>query len=76
MARHQLQKIAVHPYHAQLTLDGPAALPDEVALDGVDEFLATCVATTNLVRPRVRPRAGLPLRSDRLQGEAPVGGEP
>jgi uncharacterized protein (TIGR03083 family) len=46
VARHQLQEIAVHTYDAQVTLGAPQPLPDEVALDGVDEFLTTCVATT------------------------------
>lgn len=46
VARHQLQQFAVHTYDAQLTLGAPKPLPDEVALDGVDEFLSTCCATT------------------------------
>ncbi|RQX10610.1 hypothetical protein DDE19_32125 [Micromonospora ureilytica] len=37
VARHQLQQVAV---------GAPQPLPDEVALDGVDEFVTTCVATT------------------------------
>ncbi|MEV4347900.1 maleylpyruvate isomerase N-terminal domain-containing protein, partial [Actinoplanes sp. NPDC049596] len=44
-ARHQVQELAVHTYDAQLALGAPRPLPDAVALDGVDEFLATCVAT-------------------------------
>jgi uncharacterized protein (TIGR03083 family) len=46
VARHQLQEIAVHTYDAQLTLGTPRPLPDEVASDGVEEFLYTCCATT------------------------------
>jgi uncharacterized protein (TIGR03083 family) len=46
VARHQLQQVAVHTYDAQVTVGAPQPLPDEVALDGVDEFLTTCVATT------------------------------
>ncbi|MGA5323438.1 maleylpyruvate isomerase family mycothiol-dependent enzyme [Streptomyces seoulensis] len=46
-ARHQLQEIAVHTYDAQLTAGAPQPLPTEVALDGVDEFLSTCCATTS-----------------------------
>ncbi|MEU9304851.1 maleylpyruvate isomerase family mycothiol-dependent enzyme [Streptomyces sp. NPDC048269] len=46
VARNQLQEIAVHTHDAQVTLGAPQPLPDEVALDGVDEFLATCCATT------------------------------
>ncbi|XVU21354.1 maleylpyruvate isomerase N-terminal domain-containing protein [Actinoplanes sp. CA-054009] len=46
-ARHQLQEIAVHTYDAQLTAGAPQPLPAEVALDGVEEFLVTCVATTS-----------------------------
>lgn len=47
VARHQLQEIAVHTYDAQLTVGAPRALPDDVALDGVEEFLFTCCATTS-----------------------------
>jgi hypothetical protein len=47
VARHQLQEIAVHTYDAQLTLGTPQPLPDEVAHDGVEDFLSTCVATTS-----------------------------
>jgi uncharacterized protein (TIGR03083 family) len=46
-ARHQLQEIAVHTYDAQITAGVPQPLPDEVALDGVDEFVSTCCATTS-----------------------------
>jgi uncharacterized protein (TIGR03083 family) len=45
-ARHQLHEVAVHTYDAQLTLGAPQPLPDEVALDGVEEFQFTCCATT------------------------------
>ena len=47
VARHQLQEIAVHTYDAQVTLGNAQPLPDEAALDGVDEFLSTCCATTD-----------------------------
>ncbi|MFJ4989528.1 maleylpyruvate isomerase N-terminal domain-containing protein [Streptomyces sp. NPDC088732] len=47
VARHQLQQLAVHTYDAQLTVGGAEPLPEEVALDGVDEFLSTCCATTS-----------------------------
>ncbi|GIF51712.1 uncharacterized protein (TIGR03083 family) [Asanoa ferruginea] len=46
VARHQLQQMAVHTYDAQVTVDAAEPLPAEVALDGVEEFLFTCVATT------------------------------
>ncbi|HEY3481758.1 MAG TPA: maleylpyruvate isomerase N-terminal domain-containing protein [Streptomyces sp.] len=46
VARHQLQEIAMHTYDAQLTAGDPRPPAEEVALDGVDEFLSTCVATT------------------------------
>ncbi|RDI22295.1 uncharacterized protein (TIGR03083 family) [Lentzea flaviverrucosa] len=46
-ARHQLQEIAVHTYDAQLTIGAAQPLPAEVALDGVEEFQTTCVATTS-----------------------------
>jgi len=47
VARHQLQEVAVHTYDAQLTVGAPQPLPDAVALDGVEEFLFTCCATTS-----------------------------
>ncbi|MEU0032634.1 MULTISPECIES: maleylpyruvate isomerase family mycothiol-dependent enzyme [unclassified Streptomyces] len=47
VARHQLQQLAVHTYDAQVTTGAPQPLPSEVALDGVEEFLFTCVATTS-----------------------------
>jgi uncharacterized protein (TIGR03083 family) len=46
VARHQLQEVAVHTYDAQLAVGAPQPLPDDVALDGVEEFLSTCCATT------------------------------
>ncbi|WP_431945652.1 maleylpyruvate isomerase N-terminal domain-containing protein [Micromonospora marina] len=46
VARHQLQEITVHTYDAQLTVGAPQPLPVEVALDGVEDFLFTCCATT------------------------------
>jgi uncharacterized protein (TIGR03083 family) len=46
VARHRLQEAAVHTYDAQLTVGAPQPLPDEAALDGVEEFLSTCCATT------------------------------
>jgi len=47
VARHQLQEIAVHTYDAQLTVGVPQPLPDEAALDGVEEFLSPRCATTS-----------------------------
>ena len=47
VARHQLQEVAVHTYDAQVTLGAPQPLPDQAALDGVEEFLSTCVAWTH-----------------------------
>jgi hypothetical protein len=47
VARHQLQQLAVHTYDAQVTVGAPQPLPDDVALDGVEEFLSTCCATTS-----------------------------
>ncbi|MFJ9606110.1 maleylpyruvate isomerase N-terminal domain-containing protein [Kitasatospora sp. NPDC101176] len=47
VARHQLQQLAVHTYDAQLAAGtGATELPEEVALDGVEDFLFTCCATT------------------------------
>jgi uncharacterized protein (TIGR03083 family) len=45
VARHQVQEVAVHTYDAQIALGAPRPLPDEVALDGVEEFQFTCCAT-------------------------------
>ncbi|MFD7066278.1 maleylpyruvate isomerase N-terminal domain-containing protein [Streptomyces sp. NPDC059913] len=47
VARHQLQQMAVHTYDAQITVGAAQPLPEEAALDGVDEFLSTCVATAS-----------------------------
>ncbi|MFJ5777676.1 maleylpyruvate isomerase family mycothiol-dependent enzyme [Streptomyces sp. NPDC093094] len=47
VARHQLQEVAVHTYDAQLAAGVPQPLPAEVALDGAEDFLLTCVATTS-----------------------------
>lgn len=47
VARHQVQEAMVHTYDAQLTVGAPQPLPDEAALDGVDEFLSTCCAGTD-----------------------------
>ncbi|MFF0596325.1 maleylpyruvate isomerase family mycothiol-dependent enzyme [Streptomyces antibioticus] len=47
VARHRVQETAVHTYDAQLALGTPRPLPKATALDGVDEFLNTCVATTS-----------------------------
>ncbi|MEE3922373.1 hypothetical protein V2I01_41020 [Micromonospora sp. BRA006-A] len=72
--RHQLQEITVHTYDAQLTVGAPRPLPVEVALDGVEDFLSTCCATTvpwpyepavldyHLTEGRVVVRAALPRR--------------
>lgn len=46
VARRQLHEIAVHTYDAQLASGAPRPLPDEVALDGVEEFLSTICTTT------------------------------
>ncbi|MFJ8039075.1 maleylpyruvate isomerase family mycothiol-dependent enzyme [Kitasatospora sp. NPDC096147] len=45
VARHRVQESAVHTYDAQLAVGAPQALPEQIALDGVEEFLETCVAT-------------------------------
>ncbi|MEV4620998.1 maleylpyruvate isomerase family mycothiol-dependent enzyme [Asanoa sp. NPDC049573] len=42
VARHQLQQMAVHTYDAQLAIGAVASIPDDVALDGVEEFVFTC----------------------------------
>jgi len=45
IGRHQVQEVTVHAYDAQITAGAPQPLPDEAALDGVEEFLSTCVST-------------------------------
>ncbi|MFK0193080.1 maleylpyruvate isomerase family mycothiol-dependent enzyme [Kitasatospora sp. NPDC090308] len=45
VARHRVQESAVHAYDAQLAGGAPQPLPAELALDGVEEFLFTCVAS-------------------------------
>jgi len=47
VARHQVQEIMVHTYDAEATVGTPRPLPDEAALDGVDEFLTTCCEGTD-----------------------------
>ncbi|WP_433063903.1 maleylpyruvate isomerase family mycothiol-dependent enzyme [Dactylosporangium sp. CS-033363] len=44
VARRQLHEVAVHTYDAQAAIGAPQPLPEAIALDGVDEFLATCCA--------------------------------
>ncbi|WP_410621118.1 maleylpyruvate isomerase family mycothiol-dependent enzyme [Amycolatopsis sp. cmx-8-4] len=46
VARRQLHEVAVHTYDAQVTAGAPRPLPDEVALDGAEEFLSTFSTTT------------------------------
>ncbi|BBA95731.1 hypothetical protein RVR_714 [Actinacidiphila reveromycinica] len=46
VARHQLQEIALHTYDARIAVGARPSLPRDVALDGVEEFLFTCCATT------------------------------
>lgn len=46
VARHQVQEAAVHTYDAQNVASTAPPLPPEAAVDGVEEFLATCCATT------------------------------
>ncbi|MFC5665223.1 maleylpyruvate isomerase family mycothiol-dependent enzyme [Kitasatospora misakiensis] len=45
VARHRVQESAVHTYDAQLAAGAPQPMPTEVTLDGLEEFLFTCVAT-------------------------------
>ncbi|RKE23490.1 maleylpyruvate isomerase family mycothiol-dependent enzyme [Streptomyces sp. TLI_171] len=45
VARHRVQESAVHTYDAQLAAGTAEPLPGDVALDGVEEFLFTCVAS-------------------------------
>jgi uncharacterized protein (TIGR03083 family) len=46
VARHQVQEATVHTYDAQVTVGTAEPLPDDAALDGVDEFLTTCCEGT------------------------------
>ncbi|MET3986261.1 maleylpyruvate isomerase family mycothiol-dependent enzyme [Streptomyces sp. PvR034] len=45
VARHRVQESAVHTYDAQLAAGAAQPLPAGLALDGVEEFLFTCVAS-------------------------------
>lgn len=45
VARRQVQELAVHTYDAHLAVGDPRPLPDEVALDGLEDFLFTAVST-------------------------------
>lgn len=47
VGRHQVQEATVHTYDAQITAGAAQPLPDEAALDGVEEFLATCASTAS-----------------------------
>lgn len=47
VARYQVQETTVHAYDAETILGAPQPLPDEAALDGVDEFLSTRCAGTD-----------------------------
>ncbi|MCG6495714.1 maleylpyruvate isomerase family mycothiol-dependent enzyme [Kitasatospora sp. A2-31] len=47
VARHRVQETAVHTYDALLAAGAPQPLPVEVTLDGLEEFLFTCVATAS-----------------------------
>jgi uncharacterized protein (TIGR03083 family) len=42
VARHQVQEVAVHTYDAQVAVGTAQPLPDDVALDGVEEFIFSC----------------------------------
>ena len=46
MARHQVQELSVHTYDAQLTIGSPQPVPEEIALDGVGDFLSTVCSTS------------------------------
>ncbi|GAA2865474.1 hypothetical protein Acy02nite_13260 [Actinoplanes cyaneus] len=45
VARHQVQEAAVHAYDAWEALGKPEPLPAAVAVDGVSEFLSTCLGS-------------------------------
>ncbi len=62
VARHQVQEASVHTYDAQITLGASQAqpLPEEAALDGVDEFLSTCCAGTDPGRTPPPPSTTTP----------------
>jgi uncharacterized protein (TIGR03083 family) len=47
VARHQLHEGAVHTYDAQVTAGAPEPLPEDVALDGIGDFLFTCCASAS-----------------------------
>jgi uncharacterized protein (TIGR03083 family) len=50
VARHQLHEVAVHAYDAQVAAGDPQPMSEDVALDGVEEFLFT-VGTTTVAWP-------------------------
>jgi uncharacterized protein (TIGR03083 family) len=45
-ARRQLHEVAVHTYDAQVAVGAPQPIPAEIAVDGVEEFHLTCVASS------------------------------
>ncbi|MEV7415484.1 maleylpyruvate isomerase family mycothiol-dependent enzyme [Streptomyces sp. NPDC089919] len=47
VAQHRVQESAVHTYDARLAAGVTQPLPEDVALDGVEEFLFSCVATSS-----------------------------
>lgn len=63
VARHQVQEAMVHAYDAQITVGTPRPLPDEAALDGIDEFLSTCCAGTDPGRTSPPPSSTTPRRA-------------
>ncbi|SDP65799.1 TIGR03083 family protein [Pedococcus dokdonensis] len=65
VARHQVQELAVHTYDAQLAVGAPQPLPEAIALDGVEEFLSTCVSTDE-----VWPHEPLTLGFNATEGRA------
>ncbi|OKJ05583.1 maleylpyruvate isomerase N-terminal domain-containing protein [Kitasatospora sp. CB01950] len=46
-ARHQVQEVAVHAHDAQLAVGAPQSVVEEVALDGIDEFLVLSWGTAD-----------------------------
>ncbi|RKE23106.1 maleylpyruvate isomerase family mycothiol-dependent enzyme [Streptomyces sp. TLI_171] len=60
VARHQVQEAAVHAHDAELAAGTPRPVPEAVALDGLDEFLAVSWGTAG---PWPHPPAVVGLRT-------------
>ncbi|GGZ02401.1 hypothetical protein GCM10010300_52950 [Streptomyces olivaceoviridis] len=76
VARHQLYETAPHTYDARIAPGAPGPLPDGVALDGVDESLSACCATTAPGRTSPPPSSATPPRAAPGAWRSPPGHGP